>query len=134
MSYTMQQISKIEEGKSKETQKKEKKYLTTLTNLATKACQTTYNNIKKWISPNLETTSQQTPKPDKTNQPTKSRKNTSNNKITLRECIAEITGYMLILLLIVGAALTIFESYTDHPQHKQNELDLYYFNNCHTLI
>ena len=31
---------------------------------------------------------------------------------------------MLVLLLIVGAALTILEIYTDHPQQEQKDLEI----------
>ena len=118
----MQQISKIEEGKSGETQKKEKKYLTTMANLITKTCQSTHEKIKKWISPSPKPNqqnpkqNQQTPKPNKTNKPTKSQENNSKSEMTIWDWITEITGYMLVVLLTVGVALVILEIYTKHPQ------------------
>ena len=77
----MQQISNIEEGKSKEP---ENKYWTTMTNIIANTCQSIHNKVKKWICSN-----QQTPKSNKTNQPTKRQKISSKREITLREWITE---------------------------------------------
>ena len=106
----MQQISQIEKGEvqEKQTKKKETSHLKTISSMISETSKSIYDKFRKWTSPNPKTqTNQQITEPSQTTpeitKPIKSKKINSNNKLTLREWITEITGYILVILFIMEA-------------------------------